>query len=594
MRALPTLPPRRPSMPRAVLPALLLLLLSLFGCAAAGGTEKTARYDIVVYGGGFAGCAAARSAAINAPDSSVLLVVPDPEPALGGIGTTGGQNYFDIWRWHGRLTAGGSFAHWYAQTGQFYNTGAMASLLRADLASYSNIHILFTHDIVKVATAGPPPHITALELRDIYRDDGGIVRWGDDTLRVAGRVFVDASEDGRLTRLAGLPVTAGRYDWPAQYLEGEERSGGPDGTAGQNAGTAAGARQQAATLQFKITGVTLPTAPARIGDIIFTRDGHGVWGMDGGWLTFRDNPTVRAFNDRQAPQGFALKPFNAAQNGPHSREWWVNALLVFNVDGRADARDRGTSRYPTTLPGALDTDTARARAVAVLQSPEFLRALRQFSVTDPRTGRRYGLQQASLVKDAQGRPVVGDMLYLRETVHLPLDPARTGNGTENDNYALTPAACQGAGGAVSGGNVAGADAANYATRIGLGFYAMDINAYSYRDLKEGGIYGWPVTGRDRPDWRQRGGEPKNPVYLPYRMLVTPGMVNLLVPGYATGASSLAWAEIRVLPNLTVLGDAAGAAAARSVVYGEQPADFGTAQIRWVQDRLRRMGARLNK
>ncbi|WP_151191989.1 FAD-dependent oxidoreductase, partial [Desulfotomaculum copahuensis] len=98
----------------------------------------------------------------------------------------------------------------------------------------------------------------------------------------------------------------------------------------------------------------------------------------------------------------------------------------------------------------------------------------------------------------------------------------------------------------------------------------------------------------RPDWRERGGEPKNPVYFPYRMLVTPAMVNLLVPGYATGASSLAWAETRVLPNLTVLGDAAGVAAARAVISGEQPADFGMDQIRRVQSKLRQMGARLDK
>ncbi|OAT80187.1 FAD-dependent oxidoreductase, partial [Desulfotomaculum copahuensis] len=492
-------------------PALLIILLfALFGCAAAGNAQKSASYDIVIYGGGFTGCAAARSAAINAPDRSILLVVPDPEPVLGGIGTSGGQNYFDTWRWHGQLVAGGSFAHWYNQTGQFYNTGAMASLLRAELAEYKNIHILWTHDIEKVSTDGAPARITGLELRDVFRDGAGVIRWGNDERRVTGRVFVDASEDGRLTRLAGVPVTTGRADWPAQYLDPAERNGGD--TKRAPAPPAETARQQAATLQFKITGVTVPAGSARVGDIYFTRSRHGVWGVDGGSLTFRDNPVVRAFNDHYAPLGFALKPFNAAQDGPDSREWWVNALLVFNVDGRADQRDRGTPAWPAVRPDGLDTDTAWVKARDILDKPEFIQALRQFSVVDPRTGRRYGLENAALVKDGQGKPVVGDLLYLRETVHLPLNPAHNGNGTENSNYALTPAACQGAGGKMTvagpGGRAAsgqasppGTDAANYATRIGLGFYAMDINAYSHRDLKRQGVYGWPVTGRDRPDWR---------------------------------------------------------------------------------------------
>ncbi|MEW5897947.1 MAG: FAD-dependent oxidoreductase, partial [Bacillota bacterium] len=70
--------------------------------------------------------------------------------------------------------------------------------------------------------------------------------------------------------------------------------------------------------------------------------------------------------------------------------------------------------------------------------------------------------------------------------------------------------------------------------------------------------------------------------------------NLLVPGYATGAASLAWAEVRVIPNLCVLGDAAGAAAAEAVLSGADPALFRQEQIKWVQAALRKTGARLDK
>ena len=56
--------------------------------------------DIVVYGGSFAGVAAAAKAASKAPNKTVALIVPDTSGMLGGIGTAGGQNYFDIRRYN--------------------------------------------------------------------------------------------------------------------------------------------------------------------------------------------------------------------------------------------------------------------------------------------------------------------------------------------------------------------------------------------------------------------------------------------------------------------------------------------------------------
>ncbi|MDQ0285087.1 choline dehydrogenase-like flavoprotein [Desulfofundulus luciae] len=599
----------------------ILFFLSLLLPAArynAGVTGRVEQYDIVIYGGSFAGCAAARTAALAAPQKSILLVVPDPVPALGSIGTTGGQNFFDLRFWRGQLVAKGSFARWYGQTGQFYHPGTMATLLRADLAAHDNISILWCHDIEAVDYTGHPRRIAQLVLREVFPDRNGVTRWGSDVRRVKGQVFVDASDDGRLTRLAGVATTGGRYDWPAGYLDDSERDL-PQEQKTTRIITAGLARQQAATLMFKVRGVKVPLLKTgrvlKLGDLTFVRDPRGGWGITGGCRTFRENPVVRAFNERYAPRGFALKPLNAASDGRDSSQWWVNALVVFNVDGRACLRDRGTARYPAVREDYLDVDTARLKAREMLKNPAFLEALRQFYAVNHATGQRYGFAGAEPVRDSRGELVVGDMLYLRETIHLPLDAEKVGHGTENTNYALTAKACQGAGDGAGRAGIRGragktgaakvtvnnsripspaADAANYPTRIGLGYYAMDINAYTYRDLKQNGVYTWPVTGTVRPDWERQGGEPQNPVYLPYRMLVTSQAENLLVPGYATGASSLAWAEIRVIPNLCVLGDAAGAAAARAVLYGEAPARFGPAQISWVQQTLRRMGARLEK
>ncbi|MGB9803659.1 FAD-dependent oxidoreductase [Desulfofundulus sp.] len=603
-----------------VLPALFFLLPLLLPAARylAGSTAGAEHYDIVIYGGSFAGCAAARTAALAAPHKSILLVVPDPVPALGSIGTNGGQNFFDARYWRGHLVAQGSFARWYRQAGQFYNPGAMAILLRADLATHDNISILWCHDIEAVDYTGRPRRIVRLVLREVFPGRNGVTSWGSDVRRIEGQVFVDASDDGRLARLAGVTTTAGRYDWPAAYLDGSERDSRQGGQTARPASTGL-ARQQAATLMFKVRGVETPPLEAgqvlKVGDLTFIRDPRGGLGIAGGSRTFRESRVVRAFNDRYGPLGLAIKPLNAASEGRDGSEWWVNALVVFNVDGRACLRDRGTTRYPTVREDSLDVDNARLRAVEILKNPAFLDALRQFSAVSPATGHRYGFARAELVRDSRGEPVVGDVLYLRETVHIPLDAEKAGHGTENTNYALTARACQeaggGPGGAATGGRPVetgagktgqdrvrstrpGADAYNYPTRVGLAYYAMDINAYTFQDLKRDGIYTWPVTGTVRPDWERRGGEPRNPVYLPYRMLVTSQAENLLVPGYATGASSLAWAEVRVIPNLCVLGDAAGAAAARAVLFGEVPARFGPTQISWVQQTLRRMGARLEK
>lgn len=626
---------------------LIVFLLS-FGFVTGGcAQEETEKYDVVIYGGTFAGCAAAQTAAQLAPESSILVIVPAPERVLGGIGTAGGQNFFDVRLWRGYPVAAGSFGRWYGETGQFYNPEKMAGLLAADLARHKNIAVRWGYDVWEVqkkpAESGfasrskrlpdlpgiePPPdlsgskgrafppqtglppqtgpdlrkssfssRITALRLREVCRDGEGTLAWGKGLRKIAGRVFIDASDDGRLTRLAGASVTVGRGDWPDVYLPPGERGG--EGRP---------ARQQAATLMFKVTGVAVPETPRQTGDLLFLKDPSGSWGIVGGADTCRSNPAVVDFNDRYAPRGFALKPLNAAQAGAGSDQWWVNALLIFNVDGRACRRDLGTSRYPPDKrPDALDVDEALLKARELIARPEFLEALRQFSAADGRGG-RCGFHQAELVKDESGRPVTGDVLYLRETVHLQKQisnvsgtesvlgtaagqtSAGPGEAGENACFALTPAECQLAG----AGPADGADRGNYAARIGLAYYLIDINAYTPTDLKAGGACRWPVTASLRPDLAAGGGQPQNPVYLPFEMLVTPQLVNLLVPGYATGAASLAWAEVRVIPNLCVLGDAAGAAAAGAVLSGADPALFRPEQIKWVQAALRKTGARLDK
>ena len=78
-------------------------------------------------------------------------------------------------------------------------------------------------------------------------------------------------------------------------------------------------------------------------------------------------------------------------------------------------------------------------------------------------------------------------------------------------------------------------------------------------------------------------------------LTTNYVANLLIPGYAAGASSYAWAEMRVFPNLCILGDAAGVAAAYAVNNNKHPLYFSSSDIAAVQTTLTNTcNARLEK
>lgn len=551
---------------------LLVLLIPFFLWVYPHWAPTVIVSDVVIYGGGFAGCASAYSCAITAPEKTVLLIVPESSAKLGGLGTIGGQNFADIRYWQNQLVTEGSFLRWFEKNGQFYNTERMAETIKNELDQFPNLKILFQQDIKKVKTkkiAKKQCLIDSLLLAPVNRNEQDNLLWGKGRLKIKAEVYLDASDEGRLVRLADSPLLVGREDWPVEYLPKDEQKG-------------LGARQQAATLMFKVTNVKIPEISGVKGDLHFVTDTLGSWAIVGGKDTWQSNAVVKRFNELYGPQGLALKPLNAAQDGAGSAEWWINMLLIFDVDGRSQDKDLGTALFPKKIVDKQKTvDQAWYGAREVLKQPEFLEALRQFKVEE--NGQMYGFGEADLVVDENiNQPIVGEILYLRETVHSVIEATKP--------PALTTQEAQRAGSSPQEGE----DLDNYEERIGLGYYMMDINAFTYEDLLQKGHFVWPVTDYLRPDWLQEGGQPVNPVYLPYSMLITTECSNLLVPGYATGCSSFAWAEVRVLPNLAVLGDAAGVAAARSVLYGEKPTDFSTEQIRWVQEKLRQMGARLEK
>ena len=524
--------------------------------------------DILVYGGGFQAVAAAAKAANNALTKSVLVVVPSPVPKLGDIATIGGQNYWDTRLWNGGFVQSGTFEYWYNQYGSFYNTDEMAALLLDNLAKYNNVEVLFQYDISAISTASNPFRITSVTLKSIYRDADGNIKWGSSTRVENVSVVVDASTEGRIARKVNSSVTTGRYDWPAKYLTEIERNN-------QHV-----ALQQAATLMFKVKGVV----SGNYSDMNFTTSSKGVKGCWGGNNTYKTNKAVVDFNNKYGPQGFMLKGINAAQNGLNSDEWWINAFLIFNVDGRANYRDIGTEFYPDyVLTGSKTTDEAWIAGREFLKNnAEFLNALRQFD----------GFSNVDFVCE-DGYPVVGEVLYIRETVHMAIESTERTNQSEN-NYEVTTTEELLAG----SNSTTGSDIVNYASRIGLAYYNADVHPYTYEDMLD--VNGNYISGLEsyrkmRPDLNLTSNSPDNPVYVPYLSLTTNYVANLLLPGYATGVSSFVWGEVRVFPNLCVLGDAVGIAAAYCINCGKYPLYLDSSDIASIQTLLANSaGARLNK
>src|SRR6056297_3298144 len=477
-------------------------------------------YDVVVYGATMPGIAAVRSLRAAADGPSVLVVNPQRE--VGGIGCAGAQNSWDVRAWspdgQSSLPQGGSFRRWYRTQGQAYDVDRMAATLRREL-DRADADVRSFHDLTDVTVENG--RIDSAVLVPLDRSDGETTA-GESGVRVDADVFVDASESGRLARLADVPLTVGRADW------------GPDD------------RQMAASLMVLVEDVDwdrIRDATDAAGDPVYgttvdpVEDKRLFWGGE-------QSVTADAITEfRDAFPRMDLKAMNAAEQA--DGQFWINSLLLYDVDGRYDARERRRlSGGPDRTP--WDRDRAYERAVAAIEDSRFRAALRAFP----------GFGEAEVVRTDEGSPRVGAELYLRATVH-----ARDDRGFAVERRHVETA---------GEGPETGGDRELYEERIGLGYYWLDNNGYART--------GPGNNGALKPA--------DNPVYVPYGALTIDRRPNLLVPGYAARVSSQAWFELRVLPNLCVLGDGAGAAAAVALDGDADPAAFDGEMIDELQDRLR--------
>lgn len=203
-----------------------------------------------------------------------------------------------------------------------------------------------------------------------------------------------------------------------------------------------------------------------------------------------------------------------------------------------------------------------------------------------------GFESVNFVYDSNNKVVTGDTLYIRETVHMTKNANNIAHGTENTNFGLTSTACHNAG----MGTGTGGDSSNYATRIGIGHYYSDIHPYDPSDCMGGTRYVWAYGSyrKMRSDLVFLDNHPIHPAYIPYSVLKTDYVANLILAGYAVNMSSFAWGEMRVFPNQAVVGDAAGVTAAYCHNNSKYPTYLGASDISVIQNNLIAVGAKLNK
>ncbi len=576
---------------------ILLLVAVLFPANTPSAAAQTTTHDIIIYGAGFGGVAAALNAHRTYKDLSgtnprILLI--NPQSVVGGLGTLNGQNFWDWRRWdadkntattYTQVTVNGISIDKQPQMGnhakysvgtpvngnpqfdQFYATGEMATYLSNQLSANPGITLLQPYDVKTVSRDATTGRISAVSVQKLKRENQA---WLFDGAFAAtsytAPVFIDASENGRLTRLAGLTTTLGRQDRNSDN------------------------RQMVASLMFRVKGINRNALVGQPGwGQIVDKNGHvGFWGGN----TEISNAVNAAVGTTLYPLGqfnktnarYQIKAMNVAEDrtstalAPASeleRVYWVNTLLIVGVDGNCERKDgcanEGATAYPTDGLKPWSTDYAFTQARTTLDTPAFLNAMNAFPGFS-------GLQLMTVNAGGVLYPSVGESLYLRETIHTPLAPSST---YTDASFALNASEVVGAGSRTA----TGTDEANKANRIGLAYYWLDSNGYTKAN---------PSSGQMDPD--PISATLANPVYIPVDAMLTNQAPNLIVAGYSANISSRAWTMLRVLPNLTVLGDGAGVLAGYARSYQADPLSFSS-NASWlanVRNRIAIYGGRVDK
>ncbi|WP_438445815.1 FAD-dependent oxidoreductase [Gorillibacterium sp. sgz5001074] len=521
---------------------LILTAVCVFSIMMTSSVRNT-NYEIVIYGGGPQAVSTALMAiAAGGKDTDVLMIVPENQ--LGSIMTAGKQNLFDVNYYKSSKlppglpagyegSQGGSMFRFHRDLGAVFPPDRMAEYFAGLLKASGQVDVLYETDLTAVETAEAPDKkdtrsIRSVTYQRIKKDkDGRYAFKGKDMPPVKADIFVDASESGRLLRLTGADYHTGREDTGQDQL------------------------QMVATLMYKVKGVDAYRAiePDKLAyGVAYSKKGSfQFWAGREAYTT----PEVVRYN--QENPYFRLKAYNAGEDGyshvgsdTTKIPFWMNQQIIYEVDARKTYRDLAMNNglYPDSK--GLDPEEAREMALKELKNPLYWEMLRKLP----------GLEKVEPVLDERGDPVVGDMLYLRESIHArnrPEDPRK---------HALTKQ------------DVMNGGEGLYDRRIGIGYYNFDSNTYKKHENLTNPLH--------------------EPWYVPYETIRTPEVDNLLLPGYAANIDSYSWSAMRVYPNLIMLGDAAGAAAGLALQHKFNLESPEAAQLRRLQETLYEHQAILEK
>lgn len=256
--------------------------------------EPKQSYDVIVAGTDPEGVAAAISAARNG--LSVLLVDGRGREILGGLMTIGWLNSLDlnyspeqpVFGKHNFLNKG-IFQEWYDQIeGTSFDVNTAANVFYRMVKDEPNIDLLMQVQSMEpiVASNGPASVIEGLRIVD---SQGA-------PLEVRAGAVIDATQDGDVAAMAGVPYTIGREDL-----------GRPED-------------QMAVTLVFKMSGVTQEVwdSFAKIGD------GTGIDKMSAwGFMKARDYVSSN-------PERVGIRALNVGRQNDDTV--LINAMHIFGID----------------------------------------------------------------------------------------------------------------------------------------------------------------------------------------------------------------------------------------------------------------------
>jgi hypothetical protein len=532
--------------------ALLLLLLAV--CARAAG-EPPASADVVVVGGGSGGFAAALQAARMG--ASVVLL--EQGSMLGGMYTSAGVACFDgnPYLGHTEALTTGIFGEIVARIRAHYGhpeqsqpvcfePAVARSILEQMAAERSNLMIVYRARVVSAVMNGS--RVEGL----VYLDES------QQPHEVSAAVVIDATEYGDIADMAGAQYRLGRESWGET---GEDTAlGGPfnvevpwnPGASGD--GLAQATTQVAVLRNMRAPAPIVPTPAQYDRNRLYDFDNPmGYWTSSG---TFKWGYGLREFLQYSAvtPPGTSASALDPNNPATWPDLFFINWPLF------------GNDYMPATPLAALDEQgrvaeqqTAKNLALGLVrvlqQHLRLALGYNPLAIAADQYGTADGLPPSLYVRE--GRRALG--LYTlseHDIARLDYKPGQApGSGISQSCVALR--------GTHMWDGIAVGDyfMDAHPCKPLPGFYTPSLALIRYRGSASGGL-----------------GRSTAPFQVPYRCLVPASVDGLLLGDKAISVTHNANSATRLQPVVTLIGQAAGAAAALAAAQQIQPRQVNVREL----------------